>query len=247
MKKILLFLGVGFVVLAVGAYVGVMYFLGNIVKAGVNNFGPKLTQTKVELAGATLSPLSGSGTLTGLTVGNPKGWSDGNAFYLGKVHVDVQPTSLFGDAIVINEITIDQPEFTYETKIISSNIKDLLKNIEAFTGGGGSTSENKDSKGVKFILKKFRMSNAKATLGVGPTALPVPLPPLSIDNLGVAEGGITADQMAGVLMKGVLGDIVTGTANALTQTGGAAGATGVEVSKDAAKKAGESIKKLFGK
>jgi hypothetical protein len=245
MKKVLLILGLGGLIVLIAAYIGVAYFLGSIVKSGVNNFGPKLTQTKVELAGAHLSPLTGSGTLSGLTVGNPKGWSDGNAFSLGKVHVDIQPLSIFGDHVVINEISIDEPVFNYETKIVSSNINDLLKNIEAFTGGGGQTVETKEGKSVKFVVKKFRLTNAKATVGVGPSALTVPLPPVSLDNLGVDKGGITADQLATEIMSHVRGSIVTGTANALTQTGGAAGSISLEKTKEAAKQAGDAIKGLF--
>lgn len=246
MSKKLTILGGGFLLLGLMAYIGVAYFLGSIVKAGVNNFGPKLTQTKVELASANLSPFNGSGTLDGLSVGNPTGWSEGRAFYLGKVHVDVEPFSIFGDHVVINEITIDQPEFLYETKFVSSNIKDLLKNIEAYTGSGGKPAATKEGKPIKFIVKKFRLTNGKATLGIGTTALPVPLPPISLDNLGVAEGGITGDQLAGVLMKQVLSGIVEGTANAFSQVGSTTGAATVEKTKEAAKKAGESIKKFFG-
>lgn len=247
MKKLLLVLGLGGLIGLLVLYFGVAYFLGSIVRAGVNGFGPKLTQTKVELAGAHLSPLTGSGTLSGLSVGNPAGWSEGNAFSLGQVHVDVEPLSIFGDHVVINEILIDEPVFNYETKIVASNIKDLLRNIEQFAGSGGKEPETKDGKPIKFVVKKFRLTNAKATLGVGAAAVPVPLPPVSLDNLGVAEGGITADQLAGALMKNVLGSIVTGTANALTQVGGTAGAASLEKTKEAAKQAGEALKGLFKK
>ncbi len=136
--KILLVIGGVLLALTVGAYLVLAHNLDALVVNGVNTYGPKLTQTKVELASASLSPLSGSGTLTGLTVGNPKGWSDGRAFYLGKVHLDIVPQSVLGDPIVINEMLIDQPEFNYETRILSSNIKDLLKNIEQFTGAKDS-------------------------------------------------------------------------------------------------------------
>jgi hypothetical protein len=71
-KKLLILSGI-VAALVLAAYVGLEYFLGHVVKAGVNTFGPKITQTKVELTGAVVSPLSGSGTLTGLTVGNPAG------------------------------------------------------------------------------------------------------------------------------------------------------------------------------
>jgi hypothetical protein len=243
MKKILLVLAV----LLLGAYFGLSYALGSIVKAGVNSFGPQLTQTKVTLAGATLSPLTGSGTLSGLAVGNPQGWSDRNAFALGKIHVDVEPFSIFGDHIVINEIIIDQPEFAYETKIVTSNIKDLLKNIEQFTGTGGQAAATKDGKPIKFVVKKFRMTNARATLGVGTAALPVPLPPISLDDLGVAQGGITPDQLVGAVMKNVLGSIVSGTANALGQISATSGAAALEKTKESAKKAGEAVKDLFKK
>lgn len=245
MKKLYIAGGI-FLVLALCLYVGVAFFLGSIVRAGVNNLGPKLTQSKVELASANLSPLSGSGTLSGLWVGNPKGWSEGKAFYLGKVQVDLEPMSIFADHVVINEIIIDQPEFLYETKIISSNIKDLLNNIEDFTGSGSKTAQDKSGKPIKFVVKKFRLTNGKATLGIGATALPVPLPPISLDNVGVAEGGITGDQLAGILMKNVLSSIVAGTANALSQVGSTSGADTLEKTKEAAKKAGESIKKFFG-
>lgn len=244
MKKIILLGGLAGLL---GVYLGLTFFLGSIVKAGVNSFGPKLTQTKVELAGASISPLTGSGTLTGLTVGNPKGWSENNAFTLGRVQVSVQPASLFGDHVVINEITIDGPEFLYETKIVASNIKDLLKNIEQFTGGGGRAAETKSGQPVKFVVKKFRLTNGVARLGTGVAAVPVPLPPVSLDDLGVKEGGITPDQLAGAVMKQVLGGIVAGTANALGQVGSTAGATSLEKTKEAAKKAGDSLKKLFGK
>ncbi|MBX3738291.1 MAG: hypothetical protein KF715_16470 [Candidatus Didemnitutus sp.] len=245
MKKLLLIV----LVLVVVLYVGATFFLGSIVKAGVNAFGPKLTQTKVELAGASISPLTGSGTLTGLAVGNPKGWSERDAFKLGKVHVAIRPLSLLGDHIVIEEITVDGPEFLYETKIVSSNIKDLLKNIEEFSGGKNPEAKQpvaKDGKPIKFEIKKFRLTNGVARLGVGAAAVPVPLPPISIDNLGTKEGGITPDQAAGAIMRNVLGGIVSGTAEALSKTAGTIGANTVEQTKDAAKKAGEGIKKLFG-
>ena len=245
MKKLYV-IGGGLLVVLLAVYLCLTFFLGSIVRSGVNSFGPKLTQTKVELAEANISPLSGKGSLRGLSVDNPKGWSDGHAFSLGRVEVDMQPFSVFGDCIVINEITIDQPEFLYETKIVSSNIKDLLKNIEAFTGGGGQAATTKSGKPIKFMVKKFRITNGKAVLGVGAAALPLPLPPISLDNLGVSEGGITPDQLVSAVMQQVLGNIVTASAQALTKLGGTSGATAAGAASDAAKKASDSIKSLFG-
>ena len=81
MKKFLGYSVVIILVLGIGLYITMQFFLGGIVKKSVNKFGPGITQTKVELQGANISPLSGVGTLTGLSVGNPAGWSQTDARY----------------------------------------------------------------------------------------------------------------------------------------------------------------------
>ena len=98
----------------------------------------------------------------------------------------------------------------------------------------------KDGKPRRFVVKKFRFTNGKARVELGANVLNVKLPPISLDDVGVAEGGITADQLSGVLMRKVLGSVVEGTANAVKS-----GDLTVDKLKDAAKGAGDALKKLF--
>jgi uncharacterized protein involved in outer membrane biogenesis len=244
MKKLLVYGGLAVLLLALVGYITLQFFLGSIVKAGVNRFAPTITQTKVELKGANISPLSGQGTLTGLTVGNPKGWTAENAFYLGNVHIDMQPFSVFRDHIVINEIVIDQPEFTYETKIVASNIGDLLKNIEQSTGDKTAATEPKAKNGqpIKFEVRHLKITNGKVTLGVGAAAIPLPMPPVELHDLGTKEGGITPNQLAFAVMQSVTTSVVAASTQAMTKVGGTSGAAAAE----AVKQTGEAIKNLFG-
>ncbi len=244
MKKLLLVLGI-LAGLAVVALIASTFFLGSIVKAGVNTVAPKITGTKVELAGARVSPLTGSGTLTGLFVGNPPGWQGDKAFYLGNISLKIDPMSLFRDHIIIDEIIINQPEFVYETKIVSSNIKELLEHIEAATGGPATTTEKGSA--VKFVVKKFSMSNGTVSLGGGGSAITVPMPPLTMTDLGVKEGGITADQLAIAIMRNILGSVVGATTRAAGQIGSAGGAATIDAVSGAAQKAGQGIRNLFNK
>ncbi|HWA86672.1 MAG TPA: hypothetical protein VG710_10645 [Opitutus sp.] len=239
-KKLLITLG-ALVALLLVAYLCLAFFLGSIVKAGVNAIGPKITGTKMELAGAQISPLDGHGTLSGLAIGNPQGWSNANAFYLGKVHVEMKPFSVFGDHIVVDEIEIDQPEILYETKVVSSNIGDLLKNIETATSSSNAEARTKTGQPLKFEVKHFVMKNGKVTVGVGVAALPLPLPPIELNNLGTNEGGITSSQLAFAVMRSVTTSVISATTQAAGKIGGTMGAA----AGDAAKKAGESLKKLF--
>lgn len=245
MKKILLFVGLGLVVLVVGAYVAGQFILGSAVVAGVNKFAPGLTQTKVVLGGARISPLDGSGTLTGLVVGNPKGWSENNICSLGKIHVDVAPFSILGDRILIEAIDIEAPEFNYETKFVASNVGDLLKNIEAAMGGKNPEGQptTKDGKPIKIEVKKFRLQNGKVRLGVGAAAMSLPMPPIELTDIGTKEGGVTPDQLVFAVMKSVTGSIVSATTQAAGQIGKTTGAAAAE----GVKKTGEAIKGLFKK
>ncbi|MEO6001652.1 MAG: hypothetical protein ABIZ04_16990 [Opitutus sp.] len=241
MKKTLRVIVLVVLVLVLITYVVGKYFLGSMIKTGVNQAGPRLTQSKVELLDASISPLTGSGTLTGLTVGNPKGWSDGRALYLGKMHIAVQPTSLLGDTIVINDLTIDQPEFAYETHLVSSNIGDLMKNIEAAVNSADEPKD-KSAKSRKLIVKHFRLQDAKVSIGMGGATVPLTLPVLELTDLGVKEGGLTPSQLSFAIIKEVLGSIFGATKQATGTLGGTMGAA----AGDAVKKAGEGLQKFFG-
>lgn len=241
MKKLLIVGGI-LGVLAIAALFAATFFLGNIVTAGVNRVGPRLTQTKVTLASAQISPFSGTGTLNGFVLGNPQGWSESNLCTIDKIHLSVVPTSLLGDHIVINEITIDAPQFNYETKIVASNVSDLLKNIEQGMGGGKDAALPKDGKPVKFEVKKLRLTNGKVRLGIAGTGVALPMPDIVLADIGTAEGGITMDQFAVVVMKSITSSVIAATTTGAGQIGGTAGAAAAE----GFKKAGDAIKGLFG-
>ena len=59
MKKLLIILGI-LAVLGIAAVIYVSMHLGEIVTAGVNKYGPQLTQTRLTLQSAKISPFKNS-------------------------------------------------------------------------------------------------------------------------------------------------------------------------------------------
>ena len=243
-------------VLGVIVLVVVGLFLGPIVTRVVNTVGPKITGTRLELASASISPLTGGGSLKGLFVGNPAGWSGEKAIYLGEARASVQPSSLLGDHIVVNEVFIDGPEFIFEKRLMGgSNIDALIKQIEANIGVGQNTPEAAQpvksaaasAKPLKFAIKSFRVQNAKMSLVLAGQPITLPLPPLTITDLGVAEGGITADQVATQVLKRVLAQMGAATTDALKKGGGSFLERGAEGAKNATEAAKGGLNKLLGK
>ena len=238
MKKTLLIVAGGVLVVLVILYVVADFFLGSLVKAGVNRFGPGMTQTSVVLAGAQISPLSGQGTLTGLVVGNPPGWAQKAAFSLGKIHLAVAPSSVFTDTIVINEIEIDDPVFDYETRFVSSNIGELLSRINGRKASDGPQATTKSGQPIKFIVKHLVLNGGKVTVGIGPTALTLPMPPIELHDLGASTGGMSSLELTQTIMRALTESVVSATTHAAGQIGSAL--TGAAADKV------KSLQGLFG-
>lgn len=260
-KKILL----GLVLLAVLA-IAAIYFVGSSalnkgIQSGIETFGPKVTQTSVTLADVDLSILSGSGTLKNLNVGNPEGYKSENIFALGQIDLKVDTGSVFSDKIIIDHIIIQQPEIAYEKTFTSSNVKELIKNIEQFTGpSSGSEPAPGAETGSKkqVVIKKLVIENATVfvgALGVGQT---VTLPRIEIENIGESGSQMTMAEAMNLIIGKVLQSIGPALANAgdLLKDGGQAvldAATGEATEKiggaagDVVNKASEGIKGLFGK
>lgn len=247
--KMFLKIAAALALLGVIAVVAIGFFIGPIIVKAVNTVGPRVTGTAVTLDAAKLMPLSGGGTLAGLFVGNPRGWAGDKAIYVGEMRASVRPWSLLGDCVEVNEVFVDGPEFVYEKSLTGgSNIDSLIKQIDENTGGGTRAPEGAPAgKPLKFSVKSFRVQNAKMTLVVAGQSLSVPLPPLTISDLGVAEGGITADQVAEKVLKQVLAQMIPAAADALKKVGAGALGGAVDGVSGAAKGAGDAAKGVFNK
>ena len=195
-KKLLLVL----VLLLVGG-LGLVYFLGSNalntgVRKGVETFGPRVTQTDVRLDAVDLSVLSGAGTLKGLYVGNPEGYRSENILGLGQIDLEVDTGSVFSDKIIIDTIHIRQPEISYEKTLRSSNVKDLLANIESFTGPAGETPPT-DSAGQgpkkQVVIRKLIIEDGTVFVGLMGTGSKVTLPRIEMEDIGAGDPVSLAD------------------------------------------------------
>ncbi|MBI5386916.1 MAG: hypothetical protein HZA90_19765 [Verrucomicrobia bacterium] len=222
MKKLLrIFLVL--VVIVVLAVVAVAYFMGSIIKTGVETFGPKVAKVETKLDSANISFLSGKGSLKGIFVGNPEGFKAPSAIKVGEVSVALKPASVFSDKIVIESVQIVGPEIT-AFGLGADNLRKILDNLQASTGGSGTqptgTNKTDQAAGKKLQVDDFLIKDGKVNviLPVVGTAT-VPLPTIHLTGLGQDANGITGGELANRVMKAVL-DGVLASAKDLTKSGG---------------------------
>lgn len=240
MKKLITALAVLVIVGAVGLFI-LSKSAGKIIQAGVVNIGPEIAQVEIELAGADISFLSGGGELTGLKVHNPEGYDGDHAFYAEKLSLDLQPMSVLSDKIVIDEILIIGPDIQFEQRLKSSNLNQILENIQEYLGPAEATEETEKT-GKKLEIKRFVLQDAKVGVGVGTKPISITLPTIELTDLGTGEEGITAGEVVGTMMTEVTGQILAEVAKnpeIILQTGG-------DLLKGVGDSGGNALKKLGG-
>jgi hypothetical protein len=242
-KKILI--GLAVLVVIIGA--GVFYLWSNmdgLIKTAIEKYGTQATQTQVKVDKVKVSPTSGEGAITGLSIANPKGYSAANAFMLGTVSVKVDTGTITKSPIVIKEILIDRPQVTYEMGAGGgSNLQTIQANAAK---SGSSTPAQKpaaagDKKSeVKLIIENFYVRNgnvAASAAALQGQRIDVKLPEIHMANIGKAKGGATPEEVASEVIaaisqqaaKAAAGDINKTLDSLKGQLGGTTGASGSKV------------------
>jgi uncharacterized protein involved in outer membrane biogenesis len=232
MKKILVRIGIGVVVLIIIAALAVHFFLDGAVKNGIETLGPKMTKVDVKLDAVTISLLSGSGKIKGLVVGNPEGYKTPHAISIGTASLALKPGTLLSDKLVIKSINLDAPEVTFEGGLSGNNLKKILANLNENTSGPGGTNvagatpkeQKKASK--KLEVDDFTITGAKLDANItdlGGKTLTLPLPTIHLSNLGTGPEGITVTELTKQVISAIEKQAVQTVATESGDLGKAAG------------------------
>ncbi|GAB4362534.1 MAG: hypothetical protein Kow00128_02310 [Deltaproteobacteria bacterium] len=257
------FLGIGiFFVLVIVAVLLLLSGLDRIVAAAIEKYGSEATGTKVGVSSVRIDLKGGAGSVRGLRVGNPPGFSSPDVFRLGDISVAVDTGTVTGNPVVIDRILVLAPRITYEIDGQGRSNIELLRKKLAGAGGGGSAGGSGGDSGKKVVIRRLVIEQGEIEIKVAALSgkpLSAALPRIELKNLG-GKGGDTP----GAIAKQVLGPLVEQAAASASRAGisqylgkgadevkraleeAARGKLGVP-GKDALQGAGEGLKKLFGK
>jgi uncharacterized protein involved in outer membrane biogenesis len=223
MKKIILWLCVIVVILLVGGIFVIGYHIDDIIKAGVETVGPKVTKVDVKLDAVKLSVFSGSGQIKGLVVGNPKEFKAAQSIGVGTASLQIDSKSLLSDKIVVKKIEVLSPDITFELGMSGNNLRKILDNVQETTGGGGTNAAPKpeskpetEKPAKKLQVDDLLIKDAKVRLSaeaLGLKSMDVTIPDIHLTNLGTGPEGITPSE----LISKVIGAIEKETAQVATE------------------------------
>jgi len=214
LKKIAIGLA-ALVVLVVGA---AYFFLSNLddyIKTAMEKYGSEATQAEVKVGGVKIGLKDGSGQITNVTIGNPKGFAGPQAFGLGEVKVVVDPATVTKDVIVIKEVLIDKPQVTYEPSLAGGgNLETIQKNVSAYAakmGGGssGSSAPASSSGGKaekKLIIERVTIQGGQVSIkspALAQANASTGLPTIILRDIGKARGGATPAEVSNEIIGAI--------------------------------------------
>lgn len=223
-------------VLAAAAIGAACWYMDDLVKDGIEKVGPTVTKVDVKLKKVRLSPLSGKGRLMGFTLGNPGGFKSATSITWDEATLEVDPASFLRDEIIIKSVRIASPFITYETRLTTNNLKELMQGM---TGKPATPEPAKPSK--KVVVKDLLITGGRVKLAsslLGGAGATLSMPDIHLTNLGEKGSGISTPQLLSLVL-GTLTEtslqVATGTLKDATKivekTGGAALHTAGELGK----------------
>jgi energy-coupling factor transporter transmembrane protein EcfT len=234
MKKIILWLVIGVVVILIVGVVAVGLSLDKIVKAGIETAGPRITQTTLTVDSVNLSLLSGSAGINGLVLGNPPGFTSPQAISLGKAAVSIVPGSILADKVIIHSVEVRDADITFEGNPFgANNFTKIMENVNSLAGAPNTntpaanspaTGSSKPAK--KLEVDDFLITGAKVHAsitgipGLGTKEITVPIPEIHFTDLGKGNDGITAGELTQKILSAITASTVTALTSSVADLGG---------------------------
>lgn len=206
MKKVILGIIV-VVILAIGG--GIYYAVSNLdalVKAAIEKFGSETTQTAVRVEKVQIRLAEGNGAIYGLTVANPGGFTQKQAFSLGEIGLGIDLESLKEEPYVIDHITVRAPQVFVEiNKDKKTNLNELKKNLPTGKTAKQSTEQSSQSaaKEPRLIIKRLIFEQGRIMARVTPLKkdYDLKLPPINMTNLGGSKGATPSELSSEILKR----------------------------------------------
>lgn len=191
MKKLLI--GLVLIIVVVG---GVGYFyIGSILKSGIEVAGSRVLGTSITVDTVAVSPLSGSGNIGDFRIANPEGYDADYAIELGELDLQMDLASVLSDVIVIDSLLVRAPVITYETKITSDNIRALMANLPEGQEPPVTDATSAESS-KQIVIRDLQIISPRVDVVSAFASESLVIPDIMIQNIGEEGGAVSIAQAA---------------------------------------------------
>jgi hypothetical protein len=245
------------VILCVLVVGGALFLMNssNIAKAAIEKIATNTLGVPVSIASLDLSLQEKTVSVSGIKVGNPKGFSKPNALTVDQVNIVLE--SFQSGLIIFDEIRVAGTNLNLEVSENGTNFSEIKKNIKP----KASKETSPDKPETKVIIDSFLMQkaalNPTITLAGGDLAT-VTMPDIKLTGIGRKSNGVLASEALSQIFSrvskvavqqasqsGFLQGMSTEGLKELQNSYGISGSL-MDKAKEDIKSLGDGIKGLFG-
>lgn len=164
----------------------------HLVKKGIERYGSAAAGTPVRVGSVKLSLKEAQGTIGGLTVANPSGFSKESVFSFGEIFLKLDSAALTEELVVIDEIRFGSPRFRFEINAQGqTNLRILKRNLDRVARNKPREVQPSRNGQPRLWLRKLVISQAVADIdltAVGGKYLNAALRDITLTDLGGPAG-----------------------------------------------------------
>jgi hypothetical protein len=208
LRRVALGAGVAVAVIVAATAYYLLTSLDAIVERAIERYGSEITGTAVRVASVDISLSSGRGTVRGLSIANPEGFSRDSAFELGEIALQIDVATVASSPVVIDEIRIGAPAVLFEVNQAgAANIDVIRKNAAR----GEAAAPEEEGEPLRLAIRQFSLNRGEIHAdanAVGGEEAELKLPPLAQSRIGGSRGA-TPDEIGRILVVALTRQVAT--------------------------------------
>jgi hypothetical protein len=194
--------GIAIVFAALAAYLGYRA-IDVVVVYAFEHYGPDILGVPVKVHGAHISVFDGEGSVRGLDIGSPPGFTAARTARVGDIRVSLEPSTLKGPVVHVRELSVADAAITYERGDAASNVDAILAHVRRYVETQGKAGEGKGASAAaprhRYIVDHLAIRNVRVTVTVPALrgqGITFDLPEVELRDVGRREGGMTSGEIA---------------------------------------------------
>jgi hypothetical protein len=186
--------------------------LDGLVKNAINDYGSKMTKSKVSAGSVKININNGQGIIMNFLIQNPIGFNTPYALKINQFEFVADPSTFKKEVTVIHQIKIEAPDIVYEKcdddtnfEVLERNIKEYVESLRQRDEIGRNALVEQSKKDLqespeakKFIIEEIVINNPKVAVSAGfmrGKTIAVNFPNLVLKNIGAEKKGVPASEI----------------------------------------------------
>lgn len=212
MRKWILRIVLGVVVLVILAALGVWVMIDSLAEQGIRQGGTYALGVPTDVEDVNLSLVKGALAIDGLVVGNPTGFASPHLMKSGRFDLQVDTGSVLGQTIRVHHFVLDGLDINLESHNGKTNISAVMENIRRL--GGQDDKPKTDESAKKVAIGKVVIRNVVANVHLpsllkNAKPLSIRVPEIELANVASDNpDGIPVAQLMARLLPAVLAAVL---------------------------------------